>query len=109
MGIIKFIKKAIKYLYRETVLYAIWHFSSYFPLFPTFMLSKFRPISWRWLGAEIGKGCFIGYGIFFEQSAQIFSPLLIGNIIHEQIINTSKTCICFHKIPSFPLCSYNIF
>ena len=33
MGIIKFIKKAIKYLYRETVLYAIWHFSSYFPYF----------------------------------------------------------------------------
>ena len=55
MATLSFFKKAGRYLYRETVLYMVWHFSSYFPLFPTIMYRKIRAKTWRFIGAKVGK------------------------------------------------------
>ena len=60
--------KGFKYLYRETFLYAVWHFSSYFPLFPTLMYCKVRSITWRIMGAHIGKNVGIAYGVYLDVS-----------------------------------------
>ena len=69
MNIFTFIKKGCKYLYRETVLYAVWHFSSFFPLFPTHMYKRARARHWRFLGAKVGKKVFIGYGCYLDVSS----------------------------------------
>lgn len=69
MDIIIFFKKGFKYLYRETVLYGVWHFSSFFPLFPTYMYSRARARHWRFLGAKVGKNVFIGYGCYLDVSS----------------------------------------
>ncbi len=69
MDIFTFIKKGCKYLYREIVLYAVWHFSSFFPLFPTYMYSKARARHWRFLGAKVGKHVYIGYGCYLDVSS----------------------------------------
>lgn len=68
MTITTLIRKAVKYMYRETVLYAIWHFSSYFPLFPSIMYSRVRAITWRMMGAKIGKKVGIAYGVYLDVS-----------------------------------------
>ena len=89
--IVAFLKKSIKYLYRETVLYAIWHFSSYFPLFPTFMLIHVRPRTWRWMGARVGRGCLFGYGIYLDVSS--LKRLTIG----DNVFISSDTLIFLHR------------
>lgn len=68
MNVVRFAKKSIRYLYRETVLYAVWHFVSYFPLFPTIMYSTVRAKAWRFIGAKIGKKVRIGYGVYIDVS-----------------------------------------
>lgn len=68
MNAITFTKKALNYIYRETVLYAIWHFSSYFPLFPTLMYCKVRSSTWRFMGAKVGKKVGIAYGVYLDVS-----------------------------------------
>ena len=68
MATLSFFKKAGRYLYRETVLYMVWHFSSYFPLFPTIMYRKIRAKTWRFIGAKVGKEVKIGYGVYIDVS-----------------------------------------
>lgn len=87
-----FTKKACKYLYRETVLYAVWHFASYFPLFPTIMYSKMRAKAWRFIGAKVGKKVYIGYGVYLDVSSaarlQVDDYVGIG----------AQTLVLLHKI-----------
>lgn len=64
----RFVIKSIKYLWRETVPYMIWHFSSYFPLFPTIMYRKVRAFTWRLIGGNVGKEVRIGYGVYLDVS-----------------------------------------
>ena len=64
----QFVLKSIKYLWRETVPYMIWHFSSYFPLFPTIMYRRVRALTWRLIGGKIGKQVRIGYGVYLDVS-----------------------------------------
>ena len=65
---IRFIKKTVRYLYRETILYFVWYFVSYFPLFPTIMFSKVRAKAWKFIGAKVGKNVKIGYGVYIDVS-----------------------------------------
>lgn len=90
MNLVKFVNKACNYLYREIVLYAIWHFSSFFPLFPQIMI-RVRPIAWRWMGAEIGKNAVISYGIYLDVSGM--KRLQIG----DNILISPETLFFFHR------------
>ena len=63
------IKTLIKVIWNETVPYMIWHFSSYFPLFPTFMYMRVRAFTWRLIGGNIGKNVRIGYGVYLDVSS----------------------------------------
>lgn len=91
MNTIKFISKTVNYLYRETVLYAIWHFSSYFPLFPTLMFTKIRAITWRMMGAKVGRNAGIGYGIYLDVSG--LKRLEIG----DNFIIASESLLLLHR------------
>lgn len=91
MSLFKFLKKVANYLYREIVLYAIWHFSSYFPLFPTLMGVKFRSHTWRWMGAEVGKNCFMGFGIYLDVGG--LKRLHIGN----DVLIGAESLFLFHR------------
>ena len=91
MNLIIFLKKSLLYIYRETVLYAIWHFSSYFPLFPTLMFTKIRAITWRIMGAKIGKNAYIGYGIYLDVSG--LKRLEIG----DNFIIASESLLLLHR------------
>lgn len=107
MSLILFIKKSFKYIYRETVLYAIWHFSSYFPLFPTLMFSKIRAITWRMMGAKVGKNAGIGYGIYLDVSGlerlEIGENFLIGAesllLLHRRDLSKYYQGMNPHDIP----------
>lgn len=85
-----FVNKSVKYLYREIFLYGLWHFSSYFPLFPQIMMNV-RPKTWRLMGAKIGKGCSFGYGVYLDVSGM--SRLEIGNNVGI----SSECLILFHR------------
>lgn len=91
MPIFIFLKKSINYLYREVVLYAIWHFSSYFPLFPTLMFTKIRRVTWKMMGAHIGDNCMFGYGIYLDVSG--LRRLFIGNNVRI----AAETLILLHR------------
>ncbi|MCM1511443.1 MAG: hypothetical protein NC116_12110 [Clostridium sp.] len=91
MNIIAFIHKTFNYLYRETVLYAIWHFSSYFPYFPTLMFTKIRAKAWRIMGAKVGKNAGIGYGIYLDVSG--LKRLTIG----DNFLIGSEALILLHR------------
>lgn len=107
MSPILFIKKSLKYIYRETILYAIWHFSSYFPLFPTLMFSKIRAITWRMMGAKVGKNAGIGYGIYLDVSGlerlEIGENFLIGAesllLLHRRDLSKYYQGMNPHDIP----------
>lgn len=87
-----FCKKAIKYLWRETVLYIIWHFSSYFPLFPTMMYMHIRAFTWRLLGGKIGKHVRIGYGVYLDVST-------MHKLTVEDYVGIGAECLfLMHKI-----------
>lgn len=77
MSLFWYLKKSLKYMYRETILYAIWHFSSYFPLFPAFQYSKGRAFAWRLLGAKVGKNVRIAYGTYLDVSNM--KHLIVGD------------------------------
>lgn len=91
MNIFSFIIKGCKYLYRETVLYAIWHFSSYFPYFPTLMFKSVRAKTWRWMGCKIGPNAGIGYGVYLDVSG--LKRLEIG----KNAIIASEALILLHR------------
>ena len=88
---IKSIKKTIRYLYREIILHALWHFSSYFPLFPTLMFGKIRAIIWRWLGVNLGPNAGIGYGIYLDVGG--LKRLSIG----ENFLIGAESLILLHR------------
>lgn len=104
---ITFIKKSIRYLYREIFLYALWHFSSYFPLFPALMFSKVRAITWRWMGVKLGKNAGIGYGIYLDvgglKRLTIGKNFLIGSeslmLLHRRDIGQYYQGMNAHDIP----------
>lgn len=87
---IEFLKKVIRYLYREIVLYALWHFSSYFPLFPQIM-NRVRPVIWRWMGATIGKNAIISYGVYLDVPGM--KRLKIG----KNALISPQTLFFFHR------------
>lgn len=87
---IHFLKKAFRYLYREILLYALWHFSSYFPLFPQIM-NRVRPVIWRWMGATIGKNAIISYGVYLDVPGM--KRLKIG----ENALISPQTLFFFHR------------
>lgn len=87
---IHFFKKAFRYLYREILLYALWHFSSYFPLFPQIM-NRVRPVIWRWMGATIGKNAIISYGVYLDVPGM--KRLKIG----ENALISPQTLFFFHR------------
>lgn len=87
---IHFLKKAFRYLYREIVLYALWHFSSYFPLFPQIM-NRVRPVIWRWMGATIGKNAIISYGVYLDVPGM--KRLKIG----KNALISPQTLFFFHR------------
>lgn len=91
MKLVHYFKVFLKVLYRETVKYAIWHFSSYFPYLQTFMFEKVRAVTWRWLGATVGKNCGIGYGIYLD--VPNMRRLLIGN----NVAISSEVLILLHR------------
>lgn len=92
MSIIQFIKKAINYIYRETVIYSVWHFSSYFPLFPTLMYCKVRAKLWRFMGAKVGKNVGIAYGVYIDVSN-------MRNLVVEDYAGFAPECfLLMHKI-----------
>lgn len=87
-----FIKKAVKYIYRETILYAIWHFSSFFPLFPTMMYTRIRAITWRMMGAKVGKKVGIAYGVYLDVSN-------MKHLIVDDYVGFAPECfLLMHKI-----------
>lgn len=86
-----FIKKTLRYFYREIVLHAIWHFSSYFPLFPTLMVTKIRAITWRMMGAKVGKNVYIGYGVYLDV------PSLKRLELEDNVIITAECLFLLHK------------
>lgn len=87
---IHFLKKALRYLYREILLYALWHFSSYFPLFPQIM-NRVRPVIWRWMGATIGKNAIISYGVYLDVPGM--KRLKIG----KNALISPQTLFFFHR------------
>jgi acetyltransferase-like isoleucine patch superfamily enzyme len=87
---IHFLKKAFRYLYREILLYALWHFSSYFPLFPQIM-NRVRPVIWRWMGATIGKNAIISYGVYLDVPGM--KRLKIG----KNALISPQTLFFFHR------------
>lgn len=87
---IHFFKKAFRYLYREILLYALWHFSSYFPLFPQIM-NRVRPVIWRWMGATIGKNAIISYGVYLDVPGM--KRLKIG----KNALISPQTLFFFHR------------
>ena len=87
---ITFIKKSIRYLYREIILYALWHFSSYFPLFAQIMI-RVRPVIWRWMGATAGKNAVISYGVYLDVPGM--KRLKIG----ENALISPETLFFFHR------------
>lgn len=87
---IQFLKKAFRYLYREILLYALWHFSSYFPLFPQIM-NRVRPVIWRWMGATIGKNAIISYGVYLDVPGM--KRLKIG----KNALISPQTLFFFHR------------
>lgn len=88
---IHFFKKAFRYLYREILLYALWHFSSYFPLFPTLMFGKIRAITWRWMGVKLGPNAGIGYGIYLDVGG--LKRLTIG----KNVLIGAESLILLHR------------
>lgn len=104
---ITFIKKSLNYIYRETVLYIIWHFSSYFPLFPTLMFTKVRAKTWRMMGAKVGKNAGIGYGIYLDVSGlkrlEIGDNFLIGSealiLLHRRDLKLYYQGMNPHDLP----------
>ena len=107
MKVFTFVKKVFKYLYRETILYSIWHFSSYFPWFPTLMFTKFRAKTWRWMGVKLGPNAGIGYGVYLDVSglhrleigknAIIASEALI--LLHRRNLKCYYQGMNIHEIP----------
>lgn len=87
----KFFKKSLNYLYRETILHAIWHFSSYFPLFPTFMVTKGRAFTWKMMGVNIGKNVYIGSRVYLDV------PSLKRLTIEDNVLITAETLFLLHK------------
>lgn len=85
------IKKVFKYLYRETILHLLWYFSSYFPMFPTLMLTKVRPYIWRLMGAKIGKNVLIDKNVFLDV------PSVKRLVVEDNAIITSECLFLFHK------------
>lgn len=92
MNILTFIKKSVKYIYRETVMYAIWHFSSYFPLFSTFQYSKGRAFAWKMLGAKLGKNVHIAYGVYVDV------PNMKHLIVEDNVGFGPQCFLLMHKI-----------
>lgn len=87
-----YLSKVFKYLYREIVLYAVWHFITYFPLFPTLMFEKIRSKAWRFIGAKVGKNVKIGYGVYIDVST------LHRLKIDDYVGIASESLILLHKI-----------
>ena len=85
-----FLKKSINYLYREIILYSLWHFSSYFPLFPQKMI-RIRPVIWRWMGAKIGDNAVISYGVYLDV------PGLKRLEIGKNVLISPQTLFFFHR------------
>jgi acetyltransferase-like isoleucine patch superfamily enzyme len=86
-----FLSKIIGYAYREIVKHTIWHFSSYFPLFPTLMFTKIRAITWKWLGVNIGKNVMINYGVYLDV------PSLNRLTIEDNVLIAAETLFLLHK------------
>ena len=92
-------KKICIYIYRETIMHGIWYLSSYFPFFPTLMVTKIRAIMWKMIGVKIGKNVYIGYGVYLdvpsskrltiEDNAIIAAECLI--LLHKR--DMSKYCV----------------
>lgn len=107
MSPILFVIKSLRYIYRETVLYVIWHFSSYFPLFPTMMFTKIRAVTWRMMGAKVGKNAGIGYGIYLDVTGlkrlEIGDNFLIGSealiLLHRRNLKLYFMGMNPHDIP----------
>lgn len=85
------IKKILKYLYRETILYGIGYFSSYFPFFPTLMVTKVRAITWRMMGAKVGKDVYIGYGVYLDISS------LKRMTVEDNVLISAESLFLLHK------------
>lgn len=86
------IKTIIKVLWLETVPYMIWHFSSYFPLFPTIMFMYVRAFTWRLLGGKIGKKVRIGYGVYLDVST-------MHQLTVDDYVGIASECLLLmHKI-----------
>jgi len=83
--------KAMSYLYRDIVKYSIWHFSSYFPMFQTLMVTKIRAITWKWLGVNIGKNVLIGYGVYLDV------PSLKRLTIGDNVLISAESLFLLHK------------
>lgn len=85
------VKKIAIYIYRETILHGIWYFSSYFPFFPTLMLTKIRAITWRMMGAKVGKNVYISYGIYLDV------PSLKRLTVEDNVLITAECLFLLHK------------
>tara|TARA_R110002049_G_scaffold113107_1_gene263150 strand:+ start:2342 stop:2842 length:501 start_codon:yes stop_codon:yes gene_type:complete len=86
-----FIKKVLKYLYRETILHLLWYFSSYFPMFPTLMFTKGRSFFWRLIGVQIGEKVQINYGNYLDV------PSAKRLIIEDNVLVASECLFLLHK------------
>lgn len=87
-----FVKKGCKYIWRECVLYSVWHFVTYFPMFQTLMYSRWRAKAWRFIGAKVGKKVFIGYGVYIDVST------LHRLTIEDYVGIGAESLILLHKI-----------
>lgn len=86
------VKTIVKVFWNETVPYMIWHFSSYFPLFPTFMYMRVRAFTWRLIGGKIGKHVRIGYGVYLDVSS-------MRSLTVEDYVGIGAECLLLmHKI-----------
>jgi acetyltransferase-like isoleucine patch superfamily enzyme len=60
----KMMKVALKHIRNAFLL----KYSMYSVLFSPLNYRKIRPVIWRWMGAKVGKDCFIGYEVWVDMT-----------------------------------------
>lgn len=101
--IIRFIKRELRYF--------LWSFAAYFPLLPGFMFKPIRAFLWRLIGVNMGKGLFIGYGVYLDVDGA--SRLYIGNnssimaqslvLMHRRNVKEYNVNMLQHDLPYLQL------
>lgn len=103
VSLIKVLKSAFKH-YKNAI---ILKHTMYSVLLSPLNYRKIRPILWRWMGAKVGKNCFIGYEVWADISnmelIEIEDDVHITNrcllLCHQRNINDYHLGDDFTKLP----------